>query len=53
MSRGGTISLGNHCVPAAEIHGGRRVSIRVEAAPLMLVDPDAIAFCRSFARWLR
>src|SRR5947209_8987901 len=40
VSRGGLISLGNHQLLAAEILGGRRVTIRVEDTTLMFFDPD-------------
>jgi hypothetical protein len=38
--RGGTVSLANHAVLAAEILGGRRVGIRIEPATLMFYDLD-------------
>jgi transposase InsO family protein len=39
VSRGGIVSLGNHQLLAAEILGGRRVTIRIEQATLMFFDP--------------
>ena len=38
--RGGTVSLANQAVLAAEILGGRRVGIRIEPATLMFYDLD-------------
>jgi transposase InsO family protein len=40
INRGGSVSLGNHIVLAAEILGGRRVSIRLERNTLLFFDPD-------------
>jgi transposase InsO family protein len=40
INRGGSVSLGNHIVLAAEILGGRRVTIRVERNTLLFFDPD-------------
>ncbi len=40
VNRTGSVSLGQHIVLAAEILGGRRVSIRVEANTLLFFDPD-------------
>jgi hypothetical protein len=40
VSRGGLVSLGDHRLLAAEILGGRRVSIRIEDTMLLFFDPD-------------
>ncbi|WP_420323466.1 IS481 family transposase [Kribbella pittospori] len=40
VARGGTVSLANHAVLAAEILGGRRVGIRLEPSTLMFYDLD-------------
>jgi hypothetical protein len=40
VSRVGLVSLGDQRLLAAEILGGRRVTIRIEAATLMFFDPD-------------
>jgi hypothetical protein len=40
VGRTGLVSLGQHMVLAAEILGGRRVTIRVEQHTLMFFDPD-------------
>jgi len=47
VSRGGTVSLGNTVVLAAEILGGRRVSIRIDDATLMFFDPDTRELLRT------
>jgi transposase InsO family protein len=47
VSRGGTISLGNHCILAAEILGGRRVGIRIQTATLMFFDTDTRELLRT------
>jgi transposase InsO family protein len=47
VSRGGLISLGNHQLLAAEILGGRRVTIRVEDTTLMFFDPDTRELLRT------
>jgi hypothetical protein len=47
VSRAGTISLGNRVVLAAEILGGRRVSIRIEESTLMFFDPDTRELLRT------
>jgi hypothetical protein len=41
VSRTGLVSLGDHRLLAAEILGGRRVSIRIEDTTLMFFDPDS------------
>lgn len=43
----GTVSLGQHMVLAAEILGGRRVSIRIEENTLMFFDPDTRELLRT------
>ncbi|MFC3386351.1 IS481 family transposase [Couchioplanes azureus] len=40
VNRAGSVSLGQHLVLAAEILGGRRVGIRIEAATLSFFDLD-------------
>jgi transposase InsO family protein len=47
VSRGGLISLGNHQLLAAEILGGRRVSIRIDDTTLMFFDPDTRELLRT------
>lgn len=47
VSRCGTVSLGNHIVLAAEILGGRRVSIRIDDATLMFFDPESRELLRT------
>jgi hypothetical protein len=47
VSRAGTVSLGNHCVLAAEILAGRRVSIRVQDTTLSFFDPDTRELLRT------
>jgi transposase InsO family protein len=47
INRYGSVSLGGHIVLAAEILGGRRVSIRVERNLLMFFDPDTRQLLRS------
>ncbi len=47
VSRGGLISLGNHQLLAAEILGGRRVTIRIEDTTLMFFDPDTRELLRT------
>ncbi|MCU1625526.1 MAG: transposase [Pseudonocardia sp.] len=47
VSRIGLVSLGGHAVLAAEILGGRRVSIRIEDATLMFFDPDTRELLRT------
>jgi hypothetical protein len=41
ISRTGLVSLGDHRLLAAEILGGRRISIRIEDTTLMFFDPDS------------
>jgi transposase InsO family protein len=47
VSRGGLVSLGDRQLLAAEILGGRRVTIRVEPAVLMFFDPDTRELLRT------
>ena len=47
VSRGGLVSLGNHQLLAAEILGGRRVTIRIEDTTLMFFDPDTRELLRT------
>jgi transposase InsO family protein len=47
VSRIGLVSLGGHAVLAAEILGGRRVSIRIEESTLMFFDPDTRELLRT------
>lgn len=47
VSRCGLVSLGNRQVLAAEILGGRRVSIRIEDVTLMFFDPDSRELLRT------
>lgn len=47
VSRGGLIALAGRRILAAEILGGRRVTIRLEAATLMVVDPDTRELLRT------
>ncbi|MFZ0875237.1 MAG: IS481 family transposase, partial [Pseudonocardiaceae bacterium] len=47
VSRGGLISLGNHQLLAAEILGGRRVTIRIDDTTLMFFDPDTRELLRT------
>lgn len=47
VSRGGIISLGNRQILAAEILGGRRVSIRIHDQTLMIFDPDTRELLRT------
>jgi transposase InsO family protein len=47
VSRGGLISLGNQQLLAAEILGGRRVTIRIEDTTLMFFDPDTRELLRT------
>ena len=43
----GIVSLANHQLLAAEILGGRRVTIRIEQATLMFFDPDTRELLRT------
>ncbi|MCA1695747.1 MAG: IS481 family transposase, partial [Actinobacteria bacterium] len=47
VSRGGLVSLADRQLLAAEILGGRRVTIRIEAATLMFFDPDTRELLRT------
>jgi hypothetical protein len=47
INRGGSVSLGQHIVVAAEILGGRRVGIRIEPATLMFYDLDTRELLRT------
>lgn len=47
VSRGGLVSLGDHRLLAAEILGGRRVSIRIDETALMFFDPDTRELLRT------
>ena len=47
VSRVGLVSLGDTQLLAAEILGGRRVTIRIEAATLMFFDPDTRELLRT------
>jgi transposase InsO family protein len=47
VSRCGLVSLGDKQLLAAEILGGRRVTIRIEAATLMFFDPDTRELLRT------
>jgi len=47
VARGGTVSLGNTIVLAAEILAGRQVTIRIEDATLMFFDPDTRELLRT------
>jgi transposase InsO family protein len=49
VSRCGLVSLGDNQLLAAEILGGRRVSIRIEATTLMFFDPDTRELLRTRA----
>ncbi|MEV4658825.1 hypothetical protein [Micromonospora sp. NPDC049301] len=47
VNRAGSVSLGQHLVLAAEILGGRRVGIRIEAAMLSVFDLDTRQLLRT------
>jgi transposase InsO family protein len=47
VSNSGIVSLAHHQVLAAEILGGRRVAIRIDAATLLFFDPDTGELLRS------
>ncbi|MEN3266424.1 MAG: hypothetical protein V7646_3318 [Pseudonocardia sp.] len=47
VSRVGTVSLAGRWIVAAEILGGRRVTIRIEDATLMFFDPDTRELLRT------
>jgi len=47
VSAGGLVSLGPYRLLAAEILGGRRVSIRIQDATLMFFDPDTRELLRT------
>ncbi|WP_435825979.1 IS481 family transposase [Micromonospora zamorensis] len=47
VNRAGSVSLGQHLVLAAEILGGRRVGIRIEAATLSFFDLDTRQLLRT------
>lgn len=47
ISQGGLVSLGQYRLLAAEILAGRRIGIRIEAATLMLFDPDTWELLRT------
>jgi transposase InsO family protein len=47
VSRGGIVSLANHQLLAAEILGGRRVTIRIQDTTLMFFDPDTRELLRT------
>jgi hypothetical protein len=49
VNRAGSVSLGQHIVLAAEILGGRRIGIRIEAATLMFYDLDSRELVRTRA----
>ncbi len=53
VNRGGGVSLGQHIVLAAEILGGRRLGIRIEAATLMFYDLDTRELLRTRPNPLR
>lgn len=47
VSKDGLVSLGQRAILAAEILGGRRVTIRIEDATLMFFDPDTRELLRT------
>jgi transposase InsO family protein len=47
VSRTGLVCLGPHRLLAADILGGRRVSVRIEPATLMFFDPDTRELLRT------
>jgi len=47
VSRVGLVSLGNRQLLAAEVLGGRRVTIRIEDTTLMFFDPDTRELLRT------
>jgi hypothetical protein len=47
VNRGGHVSLGQHVVLAAEILGGRRVSVRIDEHTLAFFDPDTRQLLRT------
>ena len=47
INRGGTVSLGQHTVLAAEILGGRQVGIRIDAQTLSFFDLDTRELLRT------
>ena len=47
VNRYGSVSLGQHQVVAADILGGRRVGIRIEATTLSFFDPDTRQLLRT------
>lgn len=47
VNRTGSVSLGQHMVLAADILGGRRVSVRVEEHTLMFFDPQTRELLRT------
>ncbi len=47
VNRYGSVSLGQHQVVAADILGGRRVSIRIDATTLTFFDPDTRQLLRT------
>jgi hypothetical protein len=47
VSAGGTVGLGGRVVLAAEILGGRRVTIRIEGTSLSFFDPDTRELLRT------
>jgi hypothetical protein len=47
VSKDGAVHLAGRYVPAAEILGGRRVSIRIEEATLMFFDPETRELLRT------
>jgi hypothetical protein len=53
VNRNGGVSLGRHIVLAAEILGGRRVGVRIEAATLMFYDLDTRELLRTRPNPLR
>jgi hypothetical protein len=53
VNRGGSVSLGQHIVLAAELLGGRRVGIRIDPATLMFYDLDTRELLRTRANPLR
>jgi hypothetical protein len=47
VSRTGAVILACHSIPAGEIFGGRRVSVRIEEATLMFFDPESRELLRT------
>jgi hypothetical protein len=47
VNRTGSVSLGQHMVLAADVLGGRRVAIRIDATTLSFFDPDTRRLLRT------